>query len=218
MLQTYQTQNYNSNDSLSVSETLMDLFRRRRSIRHFSDQKVDPQVVLNCIQVAGLAPSGANKQPWSFCLIENDNLKAEIRNLAEKEEQDFYLRRKPSKWLNDLKHLHTDENKSCLTEAQFLIPVFSRGYEKGEDQETNPNYYAKESVGIATGFLISALHLSGLSTLTYTPSRMNFLPTHLERPKNEKLFMVLLAGLPATEAQVPVISKKALDQIVKTYL
>ena len=216
MLEPYIHSYLNENESVEISRSLLNQFKKRRTIRDFKTDKFNKEIILNAIQIAGLAPNGANKQPWSFVLIESSEMKSRIRNESEKHEYDFYNIKKPKKWLNDLKHLHTDENKFFLTDAPYLIPVFSKSYEK-VNSEIKGNYYVKESVGIAVGFLISALHQSGISTLTYTPSKMNFLKSMLNRPEEEKLFMLIAVGLPKTGTMVPTITKKPLDQILTEY-
>ncbi len=217
MLAKFTQQKFDPKKSQKISSALLAIFKKRRSIRQFSNSNIDSQIILNAISIASLAPSGANKQPWSFCLISDNKTKKLIKDLAEKEEEIFYKVKAPKKWINDLSSLHTNEKKDFLTQASFLIPIFSRYYESNEQGENNPNYYVKESVGVAAGFLISALHLSGLSVLTYTPSKMKFLNKVLNRPKNEKPFLLLAVGLPGPNAQVPVITKKSLNEILTIY-
>ena len=166
--------------------------------------------------MASRAPSGANKQPWSIAFIKDQDLRKKIRTLSEREEKQFYENPKQIRWQDDLKHLHTDATKDFLTEASHLLVIFGRNFETN-DWGTSPNYYVKESVGIMTGFLLSALHLSGLHTLTYTPSKMKFLNEVLDRPRNERPFLVIAAGLAHPEAKVPVIEKKPLEQVMTIY-
>ncbi len=217
MLETYQTPNYHHDDALSISRDLVPLFKRRRTIRHFSDKIPPQEVITNAISVAGLAPSGANKQPWSFVVISNPNFKAHLRELAEREEYRFYVEKPNEQWVKDLAHLHCKIEKPFMTEAPYLIAVFYSHYDVNEEGEKSTNYYAKESVGIATGMLISALHLCGLSSLTYTPRRMTFLAKELGRPQHERTFMLLGVGAPHPEAEVPIITKKRLDDICSIY-
>ncbi len=209
--------NFNEQESLEISRRLAEVFKFRRTIREFSSEKPDIELVHNAIKVASLAPSGANKQPWSFCLIENPELKAKIRGLAEKEERRFYVEKPNKKWLDDLKHLNLDAKKEFITTVPYLIAIFYRHFDLEDGEEKSTNYYAKESAGIATGMLISALHLSGLNCLTYTPKRMQFLGALLDRPNEERPFMVLGVGLPHEDAEVPIISKKSLDKVLQSY-
>lgn len=187
--------------------------KRRRTVREFSDRPIPEEVILNAIRAAGTAPSGANKQPWHFCVVSDPRKKKEIRAGAEHEERRFYHERAPEEWLKDLAPLNTDENKPFLETAPCLIAIFLKTHTMTEDGEQRKNYYTKESVGIATGILITALHLSGLVTLTHTPSPMKFLNKILGRPKTEHPYLLLVAGYPANNAMVPKISKYALEQI-----
>ena len=217
MLTEYRAPKWQNKTSLEISRSLGSIYEKRRTVRNFSQTKPDEEIILNAIDAARFSPSGANKQPWSFCLIKADEIKKEIRQLSEKEERKFYYENPNEKWVKDLKHLHTNDTKEFLTDAPYLIVIFYRNSEILESGERSCNYYAKESVGIATGMLISALHLCGLSTLTYTPSRMQFLSTLLNRPKEERAFMLLATGLPKDETKVPMIEKKTLDQILTIY-
>jgi nitroreductase len=187
--------------------------KRRRTVREFSDRPVPVEVIKNAISAAGTAPSGANQQPWHFAVVSNPETKRAIREAAEKEERAFYQGRAPDEWLKALRKLGTDENKQFLETAPFLIAVFLK--KTGVDEKGNviKNYYTAESVGIATGMLITALHLSGLATLTHTPSPMKFLNKILQRPDSERPFLILVTGYPSSEARVPIISKYELDQI-----
>jgi len=187
--------------------------RRRRTVRHFSDQPVDLETIKDCLLAAGTAPNGANLQPWHFVVVSDPALKRRIRLAAEEEERDFYQRRAPQEWLEALAPLGTDFQKPFLETAPYLIAIFAQSYGVLEDGRKVKNYYVSESVGIATGFLIAALHHAGLATLTHTPSPMNFLNEILERPANERPFLLLVVGYPASGAQVPHISKKALAEI-----
>ena len=188
--------------------------RRRRSVREFSDKPVPEGVISDCIKAAGTAPSGANQQPWHFVVVTDYAVKHQIRGAAEKEERAFYEHRAPDAWLDALSPLGTQWEKPFLDRAPCLIVIFAQKY--GGDDEGNKikHYYVKESVGIATGFLITALHHAGLVALTYTPSPMDFLNKILQRPKNEKAFMVLVTGYPQKNVTVPDITKKALEEIV----
>ena len=188
--------------------------KKRRSVRYFERKSIDINIIKNAIRSAGTAPNGANLQPWHFVIIKNDKIKKEIRIAAEKEEKIFYNYRAPEEWLKALEPLGTDTNKKFLEDAPFLIAVFEKKYSL-ENKKKIKNYYVKESVGIATGFLISCLHLSGLCMLTHTPSPMKFLNKILKRPPNEKPFVLLVVGYADKECQVPKFAKqkKRLDEI-----
>ena len=190
---------------------------KRRSVRSFSDRAVDRAIIENAILSAGSAPSGAHKQPWHFVIVENVETKALIRKAAEAEEHEFYNRRAPKAWLDDLKVFETDENKPFLETAPYLIAVFLQRNTIDEKGEKHKNYYMPESVGIATGMLISALHFSGLATLTHTPSPMKFLGEILQRPSNEKAYMLIVAGYPTDGATVPDLERKKLDEIMSSF-
>lgn len=189
-----------------------DEMRLRRTVRDYSDEAIPPEVINACIEAAGTAPNGANRQPWHFVVIRDAATKRRIREAAEKEELDFYENRAPPEWLEALAHLGTDEHKPFLEEAPILIAIFAESYELDGDKRIK-NYYVSESVGIATGMLITALHHAGLATLTHTPSPMGFLNEILGRPKNERPFLLLVVGYPAEDALVPDITKKPLDEI-----
>ena len=184
-------------------------------MRAFSAEPVDERLVLNAIAVASTAPSGAHQQPWTFVLVTDPNVRARIREAAELEERRSYDGRIGEEWLAALRPLGTDEHKPHLTDAPYLIVVFAqRYYLDGETGEKRKHYYVDESVGIALGMLLTALHLSGLAALTHTPSPMRFLSEIIERPRNEKAFAVIPVGYPATDATVPDLVRKSLDQIL----
>jgi nitroreductase len=187
--------------------------KRRRSIREFSDRSFPREIVDQCLLAAGSAPNGANLQPWHFVVVSDPNTKKEIRIAAEQEEKAFYEARAPQPWLDALAPLGTDANKPFLETAPYLIVVFSKAYELRADGTKVKNYYAVESVGIATGMLITGLHLAGVATLTHTPSPMNFLNPILGRPPNERPFLLLVTGYPIDDCHVPNISKKPLNEI-----
>lgn len=187
--------------------------QRRRTVRDFSTRPVPEGVIEDCLIAAGTAPNGANLQPWHFAVITDKAIKSEIRAAAEKEEKEFYDSRASEEWLEDLYPLGTDHNKPFLEEAPCLIAIFSKSYGFNEDGSKKKHYYVKESVGIASGMLITALHYSGLATLTHTPSPMGFLNEILDRPENERPFLLLVAGYPAENAEVPDIKKKELHEI-----
>ncbi|MCI0519446.1 MAG: nitroreductase family protein [Chloroflexi bacterium] len=187
--------------------------QRRRTVRQFSARRPPRQVIEECLLVAGSAPNGANLQPWHFVVVSDPKVKAEIRSGAEKEEYDFYHRRAPQEWLEALEPFGVDEVKPYLEAAPYLIVIFAQSYGKLPDGRRVKNYYVSESVGIATGMLITALHHAGLVTLTHTPSPMGFLNQILNRPENERPYLVLVAGYPAPDALVPAIHKKPLDEL-----
>ena len=187
--------------------------RRRRTVRDFSTQAVDPEVIEDCLLAAGGAPSGANLQPWHFVVVSDPAMKKQIREGAEKEEREFYHGRAPQEWLDALAPLGTDDQKPFLETAPYLIAIFAQSYGVLPDGRKVKNYYVQESVGIATGMLITAIHHAGLVSLTHTPSPMGFLNTILNRPPNEKPYLLLVVGYPAEGALVPDIGKKALEEI-----
>ena len=187
--------------------------RKRRTIRHFSSQDVSQKIIESCIKTASTAPNGANLQPWHFVVIKDAKIKKKIRLAAEKEEKAFYESRAPKEWLEALEPLGTDWKKPFLEDAPYLIAIFSQSYGLLPNGKKVKNYYVQESVGIATGMLITALHKAGLASLTHTPSPMGFLNEILNRPVNEKPFLLLVVGFPAEDAMVPVIQKKSLQEI-----
>lgn len=187
--------------------------RRRRTVRDFSNRPVTREVIENCLLAAGTAPNGANRQPWHFVVVGSPEIKKQIRKAAEKEEIEFYQHRAPREWLDALAHLGTDEHKPFLETAPYLIVIFAQSYKAAPEGKKHKNYYVQESVGIATGFLINALHHAGLVTLTHTPSPMGFLNGILNRPENERPYLILVTGYPAEGAKVPDIRKKSLDEI-----
>lgn len=197
---------------LSQSETFNVSMQRRRSVRTFSDKKIPLEAVKNFIRAAGSAPSGANKQPWHFAVVSDPQIKKNIRAAAELEEKEFYSSRATEEWLTDLEPLGTNYEKPFLEIAPYLIVIFERRY--GEiNGEKKKYYYTKESVGIATGILITAVHNAGLVSLTHTPSPMNFLNDILKRPSGDKPYLILAVGYPAENTLVPDIKRKSLDEI-----
>ncbi len=190
-----------------------DEMHRRRTVRHFSDSPVPRDVIELCLRTAGTAPSGANRQPWHFVVVGDPAVKRRIRAAAEREERAFYAGRAPDEWLEALAPLGTDEHKPFLETAPYLIAVFAERYIVGDDGSRHANYYVTESVGIATGLLVAALHHAGLATLTHTPSPMGFLNEILHRPEHERPFVLLVVGYPAADALVPVITRKPLETI-----
>ena len=187
--------------------------KRRRTVRDFSDRPVPRDIIANALRVAGTAPNGANMQPWHFVVVSDPTVKQRIRAAAEIEEKDFYERLAPKEWLDALAPLGTDWRKPFLETAPYLIAVFAQSYGVLPDGRKVKHYYAQESVGIATGFLICALHHVGLAALTHTPSPMSFLNDILQRPTNERPFLLLVVGYPAENCAVPDITKKPLEEI-----
>ncbi len=187
--------------------------KRRRSVRHFAPRPIPREVVEFAVRAAGTAPCGANMQPWHFVVVSDPERKRRIREAAEQEEREFYERRATPEWLKALEPLGTDSEKPFLEEAPYLIAIFAERYGQLPDGTKVKHYYVAESVGIATGMLITALHHAGLATLTHTPSPMGFLNEILDRPANERPFLLLVVGYPAEDAEVPDIRKKALPQI-----
>ena len=204
---------------LRRSRDFLAQMRKRRSVRQFSSEPVPFELIANAIAVAGTAPSGANQQPWTFVVVSDAAVKRQIREAAEEEERTFYQSRASQEWLDALAHLGTDEIKTHLTDAPYLIVCFRQlfGYridpESGAEQKVK-HYYSDESMGIAVGMLLAALHISGLVTLTHTPSPMRFLSKVLNRPDNERAYVVIPVGYPAEKAQVPLLSKKPLHEIL----
>jgi len=206
---------YSESKMRSRSESFLNEIITRRTIREFSDRIVPIDIINNCIKTAASAPSGANKQPWQFVVVKDSGIKAKIREAAEKEEKEFYGHRATKEWLEDLNQFGTDWHKPFLEIAPYLIVIFRKIYDLEDDGTQRKNYYVNESVGIASGFLLAALHHAGLATLTHTPSPMNFLGEILNRPKNEKAFLLIPVGYPAKDAEVPDISKKPFNEISK---
>ncbi|HSH76440.1 MAG TPA: nitroreductase family protein [Longimicrobiales bacterium] len=193
--------------------SFLEEMRRRRTVRDFSTRPVPRDIIESCLLAAGTAPSGANRQPWTFVVVGKPELKRKIREAAEEEERAFYDHRAPAEWLDALAEIGTDEHKEFLESAPWLIVIFAESYEVRDDGAKAKNYYVAESVGIATGLLITALHHAGLVSLTHTPSPMRFLNALLERPEHERPFLILVVGYPEEGAQVPLIGKKKLEDI-----
>ena len=187
--------------------------QRRRTVRDFSDRPVPRDIIEMCILAAGTAPNGAHRQPWHFVAVSNPEVKRAIRIAAEEEERAFYGGRAPEEWLEALAPLGTDEAKPFLESAPYLIVVFGESYAVAKDGEKSKNYYVTESVGIATGMLITAIHRAGLVSLTHTPSPMAFLNEILGRPQNERPFLILVVGFPSPDATVPQLRRKSLEEI-----
>ncbi|WP_206485463.1 nitroreductase family protein [Thalassotalea sp. G2M2-11] len=206
---------YPTDEMIARSQQFYQELKRRHTIRNFSDRPVPKEVIENCIKAAGTAPSGANHQPWHFVAIHSDDVKQQIKEQAEAHERSFYQGRAGEEWLEALKPLGTDADKPYLAKAPWLIAIFSQKKGGIHAEDNNTNYYVHESVGIATGFLINALHSSGLVTLTHTPKPMSFLSKICQRPDNERAYMLLVTGYPAKDATVPhhALVKKSLAEI-----
>lgn len=212
----YRNPAYEGEELLRRAEDFYQLMNRRRSLRMFSGQPVPRSVIERIIMTASSAPSGAHKQPWTFCAIANPGMKARIREAAEREEHVNYHGRMSDTWLEDLKVFGTDERKPFLETAPWLIVVCKRVYEETDGEKKN-NYYVNESVGIASGFLLAAIHHAGLVALTHTPSPMNFLTKLLDRPPNERPFLLIPVGYAAEDAVVPDIQRKPPEDVIVYY-
>jgi iodotyrosine deiodinase len=209
-------------DALARSRAFLAQMKERRTVRDFSVKPVPYELIENAVAAAATAPSGANQQPWTFCVISDPALKAKMRAAAEAEERENYERRMSEEWKAALAHLGTDWNKTHLTDAPYVIVVFAQSYGVTTDPLTGEerrikHYYVTESVGLAVGLLLTSLHLAGLVTLTHTPSPMGFLAELLGRPDNERAFIVIPVGYPADGAQVPQIRKKPLSEVLVRY-
>ena len=208
----FKSNNPDLEESLKQSKDFYNKMDERRSIRDFSDREVPKEIIENLIKTASTAPSGAHKQPWTFCAIQDPHIKKQIRVAAEEEEYENYHGRMPAEWLEDLAPLGTDWRKEFLEIAPWLIVVFRKSNEVINGKQRK-NYYVQESVGIACGFLLAAIHHAGLVSLTHTPSPMNFLQTILKRPANEKPYLIIPVGYPAEDATVPDLKRRPLDEI-----
>lgn len=208
---------YDATEMTERSRSFYKHMDARRTCRDFSDKPVPKEVIENILLTASTAPSGAHKQPWTFCVVSNAELKKQIRIAAEAEEKESYNNRMSDEWLKDLAPIGTDWQKPFLETAPYLIIVFSRSYEVEANGHKHQNYYVKESVGIACGFLLAAIHHAGLVALTHTPSPMNFLSKILNRPENEKPFLLVPVGYAADECLVPDLTRKNIDAIAKWY-
>ena len=208
---------YSEDEMLKRSKEYFDWLDKRRSVREFSDKKFPIEIVENIIRAASTAPSGAHKQPWTFCIISDPEVKKEIRIAAEKEEYENYTRRMSEEWLKDLEPFATNHIKEFLEIAPYLIVVMKKSYDIENEVEKRTNYYVNESVGLASGMLLSAIHHAGLVALTHTPSPMMFLKRLLNRPKNEQPFLLIPVGLPVDNVGVPDLKRKDLEDIVAYY-
>ncbi len=210
-------QQYNKNtdeEMIRISADFLSEMKRRRTIRDYSDKPVPREVIENCIRTASTAPSGANCQPWHFVIVESAEIKRKLREASEPIEKDLYQNKAPQEWLDALAPLGTSDQKPFLEKAPCLIVIFIKRYELSEDGQKTKNYYINESIGIATGMLITAFHKAGLGTLTYTPSPMGFLNKVLNRPENERAFLVLVVGHPSADCKVPDLQRKSFEDIV----
>lgn len=212
----YQSDSISAEESIDKSKRFYEWLDSRRSVREYSDQPVPKQIIENIIMSASTAPSGAHKQPWTFCAVSNSELKAKIRAAAQEEERESYANRMSDRWLKDLAPLGTNDHKPFIEKAPWIIVVFKRVSEHENGVKHN-NYYVNESVGIASGMLISAIHDAGLVTLTHTPSPMNFLSKLLDRPGNERAFLLLPIGYPEQPAYVPDLKRKSLEEVAVFY-
>jgi len=203
-----------ADSSLEDSREFLELMQARRSIRQFSSEPVAPELIENAIRVAGTAPSGAHQQPWTFVVVSDPETKRRLREGAEAEERDFYARRATPEWKEAIRPIGTDWIKTHITDAPYVIVVFEQVWRPGEDGSKLKHYYVRESVGIAVGFLLAALQASGLCALTHTPSPMRFLGEILDRPENERPFVLIPVGYPAEDAEVPDLERKPLDEIL----
>ncbi len=213
----YSKKTYSEAEMIQRSADFLHFMDLRRTVRDFSDEPIPMEVLENIILAASTAPSGAHKQPWTFCIVTSPEKKKQIREAAEKEEHESYNGRMPDDWIEDLAPLGTDWRKPFLETAPALIVVFRRSYEIVNEKKRN-NYYVTESVGLACGFLLAAIHDAGLAALTHTPSPMNFLSALLERPENEKPYLLIPVGYASKTAQVPDLKRKRLNEVCKHYI
>ena len=213
----YSKETYDESEVKRRSNDFYAWLDKRRTVREFSDKPVPREVIENIIKSASTAPSGAHKQPWTFCIVANPEIKSKIREAAEKEEYESYSSRMSEEWIEALKPLGTDWHKPFLEIAPYLIIVFKKVFDVYSDNEKKNNYYVNESVGLASGFLLAAIHDAGLVALTHTPSPMNFLSKILERPENERPFLLIPVGYPKEETWVPDLKRKSLDEIAVFY-
>jgi len=213
----YSRPRWSEDEMVKRSQEFYAFMDERRTVRDFSDEDIPREVLENIIKAASTAPSGAHKQPWTFCLVSNKEIKSKIRAMAEEEERKSYSGRMSDQWLKDLEPLGTNADKPFLDIAPWLIVVCKRAYEFDEDGSKHNNYYVNESVGLAAGFLLAAIHHAGLVALTHTPSPMNFLVKALDRPENERPFLLIPVGYAAKDATVPQLTRKPLEKITALY-
>jgi iodotyrosine deiodinase len=213
----YEAPGFSVEEMKDRNKYLLEFMQQRRSVREISDRDIPFEVIENLVKTAATAPSGANKQPWTFCIVRDPGIKKAIREAAEKEEYESYTSRMSEEWLEDLKPMQTDWNKPFLEKAPYLIVVFKHIYDTDGSGNKRNNYYVNESVGLACGFLLAAIHYAGLVSLTHTPSPMNFLTRILDRPVNERPFLLIPVGYPEEDSYVPKIERKPFDEICQVY-
>ena len=206
-------QRLSEQEALERSQAFLRWIAMRRSVRQFSSEPVPHELIENAIRAAGTSPSGANQQPWTFVAVSDPEVKARIRTAAEREEDLLYTRRATDEYLEAIEPIGTTSSKTHITDAPFVIAVFEQPWSFDSDGEKSKNYYVRESVGIAVGILLVALHTSGLTTLTHAPSPMGFLKEILGRPENERPFLLIPVGYPTPDAEVPTLEKKSLEEI-----
>ena len=213
----YERDTYTPEQMTARSKEYLEWIDKRRTVRDFSDQSIPKEVIDNIILSASAAPSGAHKQPWTFCVVSDASIKSAIRVEAEKEEYESYHGRMSEEWIDDLRRLQTDWQKPFLETAPYLIVVFKKAYDINPFGLKRNNYYVNESVGIACGFLLTAIHHAGLVAITHTPNPMNFLPKILKRPENERPYLLIPVGYPAQESFVPKLERKSLNEVAVYY-
>ncbi|EAY24994.1 nitroreductase family protein [Microscilla marina] len=213
----YVRDTYSEEEMKVRSQSFYEFMDKRRTVREFSDKPVPREVIDHIIMTASTAPSGAHKQPWTFCVVSNPEVKKKIREAAEAEEEVNYNGRMSDEWLKDLEPFATNEHKPFLEIAPYLIVVFKRVFETEEEHKKKNNYYVNESVGLAGGFLLAAIHHAGLVALTHTPSPMNFLSNLLDRPANERAFLLIPVGYPADNPTVPDLTRKGKEDVIVYY-
>lgn len=213
----FNRESFSDEEMVERSKSFFDWANERRSVRDFSSKPVPREVMENILMTASTAPSGAHKQPWTFCLISNTELKSRLRELAEEEEKRSYSGRMSDDWLEDLEPLGTDWVKEFIDIAPWIVVVMKRAYEVQEEGKKRNNYYVSESVGLASGFLLMAIHNAGLVALTHTPSPMNFIAKALKRPENERPFLLIPVGHAAEDAKVPDLTRKSLEDVIEYY-
>ena len=207
----YQHKTISNSKRLEQCNELEQRMKTRRSVREFSKKEVSQEIIEKIVRISASAPSGANKEPWYFSIVKDRKIKKEIRIAAEKEEKSFYTQRAPQNWLNDLNKFGTDWNKEFIEIAPYIIVVFKQIYDLDNGQKYK-NYYVNESVGIACGMLLTAIHTAGLVALTHTPSPMGFLEQICKRPENERAYLLIPVGLPSKNARVPILKKKSFNE------
>jgi nitroreductase len=213
----YLSEEFDENEMIERSKEFHKWSEKRRSLRHFSSRQVPKEVMENIILTASTAPSGANRQPWVFCLISNAELKSKIRKSAEQEEEKSYKSRMNAEWLEAIKPLGTTWIKEFIDVAPWIVVVLKKPYDLDENGDKKINYFVSESVGLASGFLLMAIHNAGLVALTHTPSPMNFIAKALNRPENERPFLLIPVGFAARDAKVPDLKRKSKDDVIEYY-